>query len=157
MRKAAGKRPPHGATSTLVLAALWCLHMQTGRPKPVSRAAVVQALELPETTVDDRLRVLVKLKQALKVGRGLYSPIHQKEPANWGWNRRQLPPPDWYPPPGQDLSGTGVAPQQPGTRNVRVFPEGVVRIEQWLSVADYIRLESRRQRLAILGLADDHD
>lgn len=117
----------------------------------------MRALGLPQTTVDDRLRVLVKLKQALKVGRGLYSPIHKKEPANWGWNWRQLPPSNWRPHPGQDLSGTGVVPQQPGTRNVQVFPEGVVRIEQWLSIADYIRLESRRQRLASLGLADDHD
>lgn len=117
----------------------------------------MRALGLPETTVDDRLRVLVKRQQAVKVGRGLYSPVHQKEPANWGWNWRQLPPSNWHPPSEKDLSGAWVAPQQPGTRNVRVFPEGVVRIEQWFSVADYIRLESRRQRLASLGLADDHD
>lgn len=72
MRKAAGKRLPHGVTAVLVLDALRRLHSQAGQ-KPVSRAALLGAVPLPETTVDDRLRVLVARGEVVKMGsRGRY-------------------------------------------------------------------------------------
>ena len=79
MRKPAGKRLPHGATSDLLLAAMWNIYMRAGRTEPVSRAELVKALSFPETTVDDRLRVLVKNGRVLKVGRGLYVPARRKD------------------------------------------------------------------------------
>lgn len=74
MRKAAGKRLPHGTTRDLVLIAMWKLHLSSGRPELVSRAQLVEALNIPETTIDDRLRVLVKSGEVLKKARGLYVP-----------------------------------------------------------------------------------
>lgn len=74
MRNAAGKRLPHGTTLALVMDALWRLHAKGGRIVTVSREELVGALALPETTVDDRLRVLVKQGRALRTGRGKYRP-----------------------------------------------------------------------------------
>lgn len=161
MRKPAGKRLPHGATSALLLAALWHLHLRTGKPQPVSRAELVQAVALPETTVDDRLRVLVKTGRVLRAGRALYSPVHQKGgiPFDKYWRRR--PPPGWSPSSDKLLQEAARQPKQPGTKEVLIFPEGVVMIEAWQSVADYIRTESIRQREEYLakGLipADDDE
>ena len=71
MREAAGKRLPHGATTGLVLDALMRLGAVDGDGW-VSRVAIVKAVRLPETTVDDRLRVLVKRKRVEKGERGKY-------------------------------------------------------------------------------------
>lgn len=74
MRKPAKKRAPHGATSLMVLDALVRLHTQGGRRLQVSRADLLMAVSLPETTVDDRLRTLVQEGRVLRVGRALYVP-----------------------------------------------------------------------------------
>ncbi len=82
MRKAAGKRLPHGVTAVLVLDALRRLHAQAGQ-KPVSRAALLDAVTLPETTVDDRLRVLVARGDVTKQGtpgRYRYVPMQKLAP-----------------------------------------------------------------------------
>lgn len=71
MRKAAGKRLPHGATTGLVLDALMRLGAVDGDGW-VSRVAIVKAVRLPDTTVDDRLRVLVKRERVEKGERGKY-------------------------------------------------------------------------------------
>lgn len=157
MRKAAGKRLPHGATSNLLLAVLWQIHLHRGRPEPVSRADLVRAARLPETTVDDRLRVLVKRRKVMKLGRGLYTPIRQKDGEIFDgyWPRR--PPAGWLPSPQKELEKAGLEPKPPGTRRVLHFPEGVVLDEQWISVADYIRIESRRQQLKDFGTIDLDD
>ena len=146
MRKAAGKRLPHGATLALVLAALWHLHLRTGKPQPVSRTDLFQALALPETTVDDRLRVLVKKGWVLRAGRALYSPVHQKGRIPFDKYWRHRPPPDWSPSSDERLKEAARHPKPPGAKEVLIFPEGVVMIEAWQSVADYIRTESIRQR-----------
>lgn len=151
MRRASGKRLPHGATSDLVLATLWRLHMHTGRPEPVSRADLVKAACLPETTVDDRLRVLLKQRQVMRVGRGLYSPIHRKGGDNFDRYWRHRVPPGWTPSPQNELDEVAQEAKPPGTRRTLVFPEGVVLIERWQSVSDYSRSESRRQRLEYFG------
>lgn len=105
MRKASGKRLPHGATGDLVLAALWNIHMRTGRPQPVSRSELVQAVSLPETTVDDRLRVLVKQGRLMKLGRGLYTPTRQKDEEIFDRYWRHRPSPNWAPSPKKKRSG----------------------------------------------------
>ena len=96
MRKPAGKRLPHGATSDLLLGAMWNIYMRAGRTEPVSRAELVKALSFPETTVDDRLRVLVKNGRVLKVGRGLYVPARRKDgEVTFDRYWRQRPPGGW--------------------------------------------------------------
>ena len=157
MRKASGKRLPHGATGDLVLAALWNIHMRTGRPQPVSRADLVRAVSLPETTVDDRLRVLVKQKRLMKLVRGLYTPIRQKNEDIFDRYWRHRPPTDWVPSPQEELNQVAHGPKQPGSRRALVFPEGVVMVERWLTLAEYARLESRRQRLMYPWLPDAGD
>jgi hypothetical protein len=74
MRKPAKRRAPHGATAAIVLDALWRLHTKGGRRVNVPRAKLLLDLSLPETTVDDRLRTLVKAGRVLRVGRALYVP-----------------------------------------------------------------------------------
>lgn len=74
MRKPAKKRAPQGATSLMVLHALVKLHTQGGQRLDVSRADLLRAVNLPETTVDDRLRTLKKLGKVWRVGRALYRP-----------------------------------------------------------------------------------
>ena len=159
MRKAAGIRFPHGATSDMVLATLWRLHIHTGRPQPVSRADLVQAACLPATTVDDRLRVLVKQRKVLKLGRGLYTPIYQRGGEIFDRYWQQRPPPGWTPSSKEVLGKVGIEPQPPGTRRTTLFPECVVLTERWLSVADFRRSELRQQRLKGLGeyASDDLD
>ena len=56
MRKPSGTRPAHGTTTALVMAALLELSTRQGQAW-VTRAQLLQALRLPKTTVDDRLRV----------------------------------------------------------------------------------------------------
>jgi hypothetical protein len=74
MRNTVKKRAPHGATSTMVMDALWRLHTQGGRRIEVSRVDLLSAVPLPETTVDDRLRTLVKEGRVLRAGRAFYVP-----------------------------------------------------------------------------------
>jgi hypothetical protein len=84
MRQAAGKRLPHGTTLALVMDALWRLHQKKGG-RIVYRAELVRALALPETTVDDRLRVLVKQGRALRERQGQYRPTPLVPPRPWGY------------------------------------------------------------------------
>lgn len=74
MKKTTKKRAPHGATSLMVLDALVRLHTHAGRRVEVRRVDLLLAVRLPETTVDDRLRTLVKEGRVLRVGRALYVP-----------------------------------------------------------------------------------
>jgi DNA-binding IclR family transcriptional regulator len=74
MRQPAKRRAPHGTTSLMVLDALVRLHTQGGGRLQVSRVELLNAVKLPETTVDDRLRTLVKEGRVLRVGRALYAP-----------------------------------------------------------------------------------
>ena len=157
MRKASGKRLPHGATGDLVLAALWNIHMRTGRPQPVSRSELVQAVSLPETTVDDRLHVLVKQGRLMKLGRGLYTPTRQKDEEIFDRYWRHRPSPNWAPSPKEETDQVSHGPKKPGDRRALIFPEGVVMVERWFTVAEYARLESRRQRLAHPWLPDAGD
>ncbi len=161
MRKAAGKRLPHGETSDLVMNTLWSLHMRAGRPEPVSRADLVRAAcRLPETTVDDRLRVLVKQGKVLKLRRGLYAPIYQRSGQILDRYRHDRPPPWWRAAsPSEALEMAGRIPRPPNEKKVLIFPEGVVLIERWLSTAEYLRLESSRQRKSYFrrGLIPDLD
>lgn len=149
MRKTADKRLPHGVTSDLVLAALWQMHMHSGRAEPVSRADLVKAACLPETTVDDRLRVLVKMRKVIKVGRGLYSPIQQKNKSSHSRHRYLA---RLVPSTQQEPEKVVHKPMPPGTKRVVVFPEGVVLVERWFSHDDYKRTETRRQRLEGFGV-----
>jgi hypothetical protein len=152
MRKAAGKRFPHGVTSDLVLSALWQIHLHSGRAEPVSRADLVKAACLPETTVDDRLRVLLKMRKVLKVGRGLYSPIQQKDKSSHSPNRYLAGlVPSAQPAPEK----VAQQPMSPGTKRVVVFPEGVVLVERWFSLDEYQRAEARRRRLEGFGVNFD--
>ena len=50
-----------------------CTRKAGGRVK-VSRVDLLRAVPLPETTVDDRLRTLVKEGRVLRAGRALYVP-----------------------------------------------------------------------------------
>ena len=106
MRKPVKKRAPHGATSLMVLDALVRLHTQGGRRVQVSRADLLQVLSLSETTVDDRLRTLVKEGRVLRVGRALY------EPKPW----------------------SGQAPRRselPGTKKITILSDGRMVTEVW--------------------------
>lgn len=72
----------------------------------VSRANLLLAVSLPETTVDDRLRTLVKAGRVLRVGRALYVP----KP----WS-------------GQEPRRS----ELPGTKKITVLPDGMVVVEEW--------------------------
>lgn len=78
MRKPAGKRLPHGSTLALVLDALVRLHGNVNFRLGVPRSALVREVPLPETTIDDRLRVLVNQEKVKSAGRGLYLPSRPK-------------------------------------------------------------------------------
>lgn len=106
MRNPIKKRAPHGATSLAVLDAMWRLHTQGGRRIKVSRVALLHAVSLPETTVDDRLRTLVKEGRVLRAGRALY-----------------LPTP-W---PGQEPRRS----ELPGTIKMTALPDGMIVKETW--------------------------
>ena len=106
MKKAAKKRAPHGTTSLVVLDALVRLHTQGGRRAQVSRADLLSAVSLPETTVDDRLRTLVSEGRVLRVGRALY------EPKPW---------------PGQAPRRS----EPPGTVKTTQLPDGMEVLEKW--------------------------
>lgn len=124
MRKAAGKRLPHGATTALVFDALWRLHRQGGTARPVSRAALLEVLALAETTVDDRLRVLVKRGAIRGVGRGLYLPASPKA----------------FP-----------EPQPLGTERHSGLLDGGVYVERWMSWQELAREQQMRLYLSQLG------
>src|SRR5665647_1507790 len=100
MLKPAKKRAPHGATSLMVLDALVRLHTEGGRRVEVSRAKLLLAVRLPETTVDDRLRTLIEAGRVLRVGRALYVP---------------------KPWPGREPPGS----MPPGTTRTRPLPDGM--------------------------------
>jgi hypothetical protein len=106
MRNPVKKRAPHGATSLMVLDALVRLHTQGGRRLKVSRVDLLRALPLPETTVDDRLRTLVKEGRVLRAGRALYVP---------------------KPWPGQEPRRS----EPPGTLKTTALPDGMVVVEKW--------------------------
>lgn len=109
MKKKDAKRHAHGVTSLMVLDALVKLHTRGGARIAVSRAELLESLPLPETTVDDRLRTLVKEGRVLRVGRALY------EPKPWaGQERRRI--------------------EAPGTRRVTRFADGMVLVETWSSL-----------------------
>lgn len=72
------------------MGALLRLSLVAGKSEPVQRADLVQALNLPETTVDDRLRVLVKRGQVVRLGRGLHAPAGSA--AAQALQRRQFVP-----------------------------------------------------------------
>lgn len=74
MEKPFKRRAPHGVTSLMVLNALIDLHTQSGDLVKVSRAELLKAVPLPATTVDDRLRTLLKEKRVSREGRALYLP-----------------------------------------------------------------------------------
>ena len=78
MRKAAGKRLPHGSTLALVLDTLVQMQQNANFRDGVPRSTLVKELPLPETTIDDRLRVLVKQGKVTSAGRGLYLPTRPK-------------------------------------------------------------------------------
>jgi hypothetical protein len=106
MRNPTKKRAPHGATSLMVLDAMWRLHTQGGRRIKVSRVDLLRAVSLPETTVDDRLRTLVKDGRVLRAGRALYVPT------------------PW---PGQEPRRS----ELPGTEKTTAFPDGMAVKETW--------------------------
>ncbi len=90
----------------MVLDALVRLHTQGGRRVQVSRADLLLAVSLPETTVDDRLRTLVQEGRVSRVGRALY------EPTPW----------------------SGQAPRRselPGTTKTTILPNGRKVTEVW--------------------------
>ena len=74
MHKPKKKRAPHGATSSMVFAALWQLQARSSEYEGVYRLDLLKALSLPETTVDDRLRTLIKQGLVVRIGWGLYAP-----------------------------------------------------------------------------------
>lgn len=106
MRKAENKRAPHGATSLMVLDALVRLHTKGGLRLTVSRADLLLAVRLPETTVDDRLRTLVKEGRVLRKGRALYVPT------------------PW---PGEEPR----QPKERGTISIGIWPNGRRVDERW--------------------------
>ena len=106
MKRPAQKRAPHGATTAMVLDALVRLHTRGKSPVDVSRVDLLSALRLPETTVDDRLRTLVKDGRALRIGRALYVPVP------WPCQK----------PRRSEL---------PGTLKLTHFPDGAVLEEKW--------------------------
>jgi hypothetical protein len=105
MEKLAKKRNPHGVTSFMVLDALLKLHTKNGKPELVSRADLLEALSLPETTVDDSLRTMLKDGRVFRVGRAQYVPQL--------WHRRKR------------------RPQLPGTPIKIYFPDGLMVEEMW--------------------------
>jgi hypothetical protein len=106
MRNSVKKRAPQGATSLMVLDAMWRLHTQDGRHIEVSRVDLLRTVSLPETTVDDRLRTLLKEGRVLRVGRALYVP---------------------KPWPGQKPRWS----EPPGTQKTTIFHDGGVLKETW--------------------------
>lgn len=95
MRKASGKRHQHGITSAMVyMEVVRLARLNDG--KPVSRRLLLRALPLEETTVDDRLRVLVKNGLLLNTGRGHYQPSQSPVEKVSGTLAHTPPPP---PPP----------------------------------------------------------
>ena len=106
MEKPARRRAPHGATSLMVLDALVRLHTRGGGRVKVSRVELLRSISLPETTVDDRLRTLIKEGRVLRVGRALYVP------ESW---------------PGQEPRRS----EPPGTRKTTILPDGMVVVEEW--------------------------
>ncbi|MGX5651524.1 hypothetical protein ACWKW4_14825 [Hydrogenophaga borbori] len=106
MRTPAKRRAPHGATSAMVWAAIVRLHTQGGERVDVSRADLLHAVSLPETTIDDRLRTLVKQGTVLRSGRARY------RPKPW---------------PGQDTRQFESA----GTWKTTFLPNGLVHEEKW--------------------------
>lgn len=102
MSKVKRKRHSHGTTSFMVVDALVKLHTQGGQRVPVPRSELLAVLRLPETTVDDRLRTLVKEGRILRVGRALY------EPTPW---------------PARN----GRMPETPASRRSRLLREAVLR------------------------------
>ena len=106
MRRPAKKRAPHGATSLMVLDALVRLHTKNGRRVQVSRTDLLLAVPLPETTVEDRLRTLIKEGRVLRVGRALY------EPKPW---------------PGQEPRRS----ELPGRKKTIHLPDGMMVVEEW--------------------------
>lgn len=162
MRKAAGKRLPHGATKGLVLAEIWKLYSETGKPELVSRAQLVEALRLPDTTIDDRLRVLVREGEVLKKGRGLYEPKRMERGPFFDkyWRQRR-----WAEQDATQESHTkylnviGGTTQNPidslstmrpaciGEKlNPLILPDGSVVLRQKVSQEEFLRYESVRQR-----------
>lgn len=106
MKESRKRRAPHGATSLMVLDALVQLHTQGGGRMQVARAELLRAVPLPETTVDDRLRVLIKEGRVLRVGRALY------EPQPWlGQAQRRS--------------------ESPGTTKITILPNGRKVTEVW--------------------------
>ncbi len=106
MTKPVRRRAPQGATSAMVLDALVRLHTRGNRRESVCRADLLAAVRLPETTVDDRLRVLIKEGRVTRVGRALYVPKR--------WAGRDLP--DY---------------ELPGTVKTTHLPGGLVVREEW--------------------------
>lgn len=90
----------------MVLDALVRLHTQGGRRVEVSRADLLRAVRLPETTVDDRLRTLVREGRVLRVGRSLY------QPKPW---------------PGKEPRRS----EPPGTVRKTILPDGARVTETW--------------------------
>ena len=111
MKSPVKKRAPHGATSAMVLDALVLLHTQGGRRVNVARVDLLCAVSLPETTVDDRLRTLVKEGRVLRVGRALYvpKPWPGQEPRRSELRRSELP----------------------GTKKTTHLPDGMIVEEKW--------------------------
>lgn len=106
MEKLTKKRYPHGVTCFMVQDALLKLHTKNGKPELVSRAALLEALSLPETTVDDSLRTMLKDGRVFRVGRAQYVPQL--------WHRRKR------------------RPQLPDTPPITTyFPDGTMVVEKW--------------------------
>ena len=95
----------------MVLEALVRLHTLGGRRVKVSRVDLLRDISLPETTVDDRLRTLVKEGQVLRAGRVLYVP---------------------KPWPGQGPRRS----ELPGTVKTTALPDGMVVVEKWHRSSD---------------------
>ena len=106
VEKPAKKRLPHGVTCFMVQDALLKLHTKSGKTEPVSRAALLDALSLPETTVDDRLRTMLKDGRVLRVGRAQYV-----LPQLWHGRKRR--------------------PELPGSVKTTYFPDGTMVVERW--------------------------
>lgn len=95
-----------------MLDALVRLHTQGGGRARVSRAELLKAVGLPETTVDDRLRTLVKEGRVSLVSRGLYVPN------------------PWA---GQEPR----RPERAGTVKTTIFPDGMQVVETWSTRPGY--------------------
>jgi hypothetical protein len=97
----------------MVLDALVRLHTQGGQRVEVSRANLRLAVPLPETTVDDRLRTLIKEGRVLRVGRALY------KPKPW---------------PGQEPRRSKPA----GTKTITDLEDGMRVVEEWSEGPEYV-------------------